>query len=75
VNSIRLSGFSHTTGLGLRVKTPLGPIRLDYGYNLNLPEYLRDFKPRPEERATSRTNGHHDRTAFLRHEIYAQACL
>jgi len=49
VNSIRLSGFSHTTGLGLRVKTPLGPIRLDYGYNLNLPEYLRDFKPRPEK--------------------------
>ena len=49
VNSIRLSGFSHTTGLGLRVKTPLGPLRLDYGYNLNLPEYLRDFKPRPEK--------------------------
>jgi outer membrane protein insertion porin family len=47
VNSIRLSAFSHTTGLGLRVKTPLGPLRLDYGYNLNLPDYLRDFKPNP----------------------------
>jgi outer membrane protein insertion porin family len=49
VDSIRLSGFSHTAGLGLRVKTPLGPLRLDYGFNLNLPDYLRDFKPDPSK--------------------------
>lgn len=49
VDTIRLSGFSHTAGLGLRVKTPLGPLRLDYGYNLNLPDYLRDFKLDPQK--------------------------
>jgi outer membrane protein insertion porin family len=40
---IRLSTFSHTIGLGLRVKTPLGPIRIDYGFNLNLSNELRSF--------------------------------
>ena len=49
VDSIRLSGFSHTSGLGIRVKTPLGPLRLDYGYNLNLPEYLKDFGYKPNQ--------------------------
>ncbi|HOD11817.1 MAG TPA: outer membrane protein assembly factor BamA [Candidatus Omnitrophota bacterium] len=28
-------GFKSGTGLGLRVKTPIGPINLDYGYPLN----------------------------------------
>jgi len=28
-------GFKSGVGLGLRVKTPIGPIRLDYGYPLN----------------------------------------
>ena len=31
--------FSHTPGLGLRYHTPAGPIRLDFGYNLNPPIY------------------------------------
>jgi outer membrane protein assembly factor BamA len=30
---------SHAVGLGLRYKTPVGPIRLDAGYNLNPPRY------------------------------------
>jgi outer membrane protein assembly factor BamA len=31
--------WSHTVGLGLRVKTPLGPLAVDYGYLLNPPEF------------------------------------
>lgn len=36
VHQIGLSRISHTVGAGLRVKTPFGPIRIDYGINLNL---------------------------------------
>jgi outer membrane protein assembly factor BamA len=31
--------FSHAVGLGLRYKTPVGPIRADFSYNLNPPKY------------------------------------
>ncbi len=31
--------FSHAVGLGVRYKTPVGPIRLDFSYNLNPPVY------------------------------------
>jgi outer membrane protein assembly factor BamA len=31
--------FSHTPGLGVRYHTPVGPIRLDFSYNLNPPVY------------------------------------
>jgi outer membrane protein insertion porin family len=41
--AIRLSDFSHTVGLGLRVRTPFGPVRLDYGINLNLSSSLRSL--------------------------------
>jgi outer membrane protein assembly complex protein YaeT len=33
------SYFSHAAGLGLRYHTPVGPIRLDFSYNLNPPIY------------------------------------
>lgn len=36
-SNIRLPDFSHTIGMGLRIKTPFGPLRADYGYNANLP--------------------------------------
>jgi len=31
--------FSHAVGAGARYKTPVGPIRLDFSYNLNPPVY------------------------------------
>jgi outer membrane protein insertion porin family len=31
--------FSHAAGLGVRYHTPVGPIRLDFSYNLNPPIY------------------------------------
>jgi len=34
IESIRLSDFKFTTGLGLRYNTPVGPIRIDYGHKL-----------------------------------------
>ena len=42
VGDIHFSGFSHTVGLGLRIKTPFGPLRADYGFNLNLSSDLRN---------------------------------
>jgi outer membrane protein insertion porin family len=32
--------WSHTVGLGLRLKTPFGSLAVDYGYLLNPPEFL-----------------------------------
>src|SRR5262249_8621141 len=37
LSEISLSKFSHTVGFGIRIKTPFGPLRFDYGFNLNLP--------------------------------------
>jgi outer membrane protein insertion porin family len=34
ISNVRLSGFTHTAGFGLRYETPLGPVRLDIGFNL-----------------------------------------
>jgi len=31
--------WTHTVGLGLRVKTPLGPLSIDYGFLLNPPQF------------------------------------
>jgi outer membrane protein insertion porin family len=34
---------SHAVGLGLRYRTPLGPLRFDFGYNLNPTRYFQDI--------------------------------
>lgn len=34
-----LTYFSHTIGLGVRYPTPIGPVRLDFGYQLNPATY------------------------------------
>ncbi|MCX8068983.1 MAG: outer membrane protein assembly factor, partial [Thermodesulfovibrionales bacterium] len=31
----KLSGIKYTTGVGLRYNTPVGPLRVDYGFKLN----------------------------------------
>jgi len=35
-----LNYFSHTAGFGLRYATPVGPIRIDFGYALNRPNFV-----------------------------------
>jgi outer membrane protein insertion porin family len=41
--------FSHDVGVGARYKTPVGPVRLDFSYNLNPPSYpvIYDFYNNP----------------------------
>jgi len=39
VGTCNFNYFSHDVGLGARYKTPVGPIRLDFSYNLNPPIY------------------------------------
>jgi outer membrane protein insertion porin family len=40
IGDIHFSDFSHTLGIGLRIKTPFGPLRADYGYNLHFSSAL-----------------------------------
>src|SRR6266478_4821238 len=35
-----LNYFAHTIGLGVRYQTPVGPIRVDFGYQLNRPSFV-----------------------------------
>src|SRR5437763_168435 len=37
---------SHASRLGIRYQTPVGPVRFDFGYNLN-PTVFPDFEPKP----------------------------
>jgi outer membrane protein insertion porin family len=44
------SGFdytSHALGVGVRYKTPIGPLRFDFGYNLNPTNYLQGIGTTP----------------------------
>jgi len=47
---------SHAMGLGLRYKTPIGPLRFDFGYNLN-PTYYFEAIPDP---VTGKLTGNFD---------------
>jgi outer membrane protein assembly factor BamA len=38
-NNNNLPYFSHTIGFGVRYPTPVGPVRVDFGYQLNPPHY------------------------------------
>jgi outer membrane translocation and assembly module TamA len=40
--------LSHALGVGIRYRTPIGPVRLDVGYNLNPPTF--PFYDDPEGR-------------------------
>lgn len=35
-----LNYFAHTIGFGVRYKTPVGPIRVDFGYQINRPSFV-----------------------------------
>lgn len=37
---------SHAVGLGLRYKTPIGPLRFDFGYNLNPTRFFEIYQYR-----------------------------
>jgi outer membrane translocation and assembly module TamA len=39
-NDNNLPYFSHTIGFGVRYPTPVGPVRVDFGYQLNPPPYV-----------------------------------
>lgn len=39
IGTCNFNYFSHALGLGARYKTPVGPIRADFSYNLNPPKY------------------------------------
>jgi len=46
LNPFNNSGYdytSHALGVGLRYKTPIGPLRFDFGYNLNPTAYPQSF--------------------------------
>ncbi|MBI4469904.1 MAG: BamA/TamA family outer membrane protein [Acidobacteria bacterium] len=34
INDVSIRKFTHTVGFGLRIRTPVGPIRIDFGYLL-----------------------------------------
>jgi outer membrane protein insertion porin family len=38
-NQCDFNYVSHSVGLGVRYKTPIGPVRFDFGYNLNPPAF------------------------------------
>jgi len=45
-NQFNNSGYdytSHAVGVGVRYKTPIGPLRFDFGYNLNPTRYFQAF--------------------------------
>ncbi|HEX4154808.1 MAG TPA: POTRA domain-containing protein [Acidobacteriaceae bacterium] len=49
VGTCSFNYYSHAVGLGMRYKTPVGPIRLDFSYNLDPPVYpvFYDYTGRP----------------------------
>ena len=38
-NQCNYNYISHAIGIGVRYKTPIGPVRFDFGYNLNPPKF------------------------------------
>jgi outer membrane protein assembly factor BamA len=39
IGTCNFNYFSHAAGVGARYRTPVGPIRVDFSYNLNPPKY------------------------------------
>ncbi len=53
IGTCNFNYYSHALGLGARYKTPVGPIRVDFSYNLNPPVYpvIYDFYNNPPHEA------------------------
>jgi len=49
---------SHAVGVGLRYKTPIGPLRFDFGYNLNPTRYFQALPQGPPATFETRRLGH-----------------
>jgi outer membrane protein assembly factor BamA len=49
IGTCNFNYYSHAVGLGARYRTPIGPIRVDFSYNLNPPIYpvIYDFNNNP----------------------------
>ena len=49
IGTCNFNYFSHAIGLGARYRTPVGPIRFDFSYNLNPPIYpvINDYSGKP----------------------------
>jgi outer membrane protein insertion porin family len=43
--TVRLNQMSFSTGVGIRYNTPVGPLRLDWGYKLNRLQVIYDNLP------------------------------
>lgn len=57
-NNNNLPYFSHTVGFGVRYPTPVGPVRVDFGYQLNPPHYLgQESQPPPGQPPVTRIFG------------------
>ncbi len=57
IGTCNFNYFSHAVGLGARYRTPVGPIRVDFSYNLNPPIYpvIYDFNNKPAACGTGGT--------------------
>jgi outer membrane protein insertion porin family len=51
-----LNYFAHTAGMGFRYTTPVGPIRIDLGYQLNRPKFVSPICPSGQASATCLLN-------------------
>lgn len=49
IGTCNFNYFSHDLGIGARYRTPVGPIRFDFSYNLNPPIYpvIQDYNGKP----------------------------
>ena len=47
ISDFNFGYFTHTAGFGMRYETPIGPIRLDFGFNLN--RQVNEMKPEESE--------------------------
>lgn len=56
-NQCNFSYVSHALGIGVRYRTPIGPVRFDFGYNLNPPAF-------PSCQATPSTSGQAQSTGY-----------